>query len=303
MAITHPFHLTQRGVLCVAGADRQAFLQGLISNDITRCTPQASLYAALLTPQGKFLHDFFIYDAGDFFLIDCESDRADDLLQRLRAYKLRAKVTVEDMSDAYEVWIFPEGSEGLVDPRLSTLGNRGVIRKSSPPLADLMQRHQIENERELINKSLYVDEPPPAPPASGVGAYDHLRLTLGIADGSRDMEVGKSTLLDGNFDFLNGISWTKGCYVGQELTARMHHRDLVKKRLFPVRIDGTPPPFGAIIRQGGQEVGVMRSHNDTIGLALLNVEAAKQAIQTSTGLACETASLSPYLPDWMKTTF
>jgi folate-binding protein YgfZ len=131
-------------------------------------------------------------------------------------------------------------------------------------------------------------------------SYDRHRLALGVPDGSRDMIVGKSTLSDGNFDFLNGVSWTKGCYVGQELTARMHHRALVKKRMFPVKISEAAPATGSIVYLNNDEVGEMRSSNGGVGLALLNIEQAKWAIKEGLTLDCESTKLTPTQPDWLK---
>lgn len=265
-------HLSHRGVIRVGGDDRRAFLQGLVSNDIYLCSTTQSIYAALLSPQGKFLHDLFLYDMGDAFLIDCEAERSDDLLQRFGSYKLRAKVTLENVSNAFVVLAYPDGRLGLPDPRLPELGTRGVFEKSS--VIDLQ--------------------------TSDAASYDHHRLSLGVGDGSRDMIVGKSTLAEGNFDLLNGISWSKGCYVGQELTARMHHRALVKKRLFPLRIKGAAPTFGSVLRHNGEEIGEMRSSKGAFGLALLNVEQAMFAIRDGVSLTSETANLRPFLPDWLK---
>lgn len=244
--------LLNRGAIRIGGEDRRMFLQGLISNDIELCTPGQPIYAALLTPQGKFLHDLFIIDMGEAFLADCESGRADDLLKRLAMYKLRAQVTLE--KTGHEVWAvcndgstlaMPGEDTVFIDPRLSVLGRRAIVNNG----ASLGDAQQVD-----------------------FAVYDKNRISLGIPDGSRDMIVGKSTLLECNLDRFNAISWTKGCYVGQELTARMHHRGLVKKRLFTVKINGAPPPPGTVIRLNGEDVGEMRSHCEDVGLALLNIE-------------------------------
>jgi folate-binding Fe-S cluster repair protein YgfZ len=180
--------LPDRGVLRLGGDDRRSFLQGLISNDIALCQPGKPIYAALLTPQGKFLHDMFAIDNGDDFLIDCESVRADDLLKRLRAHKLRAKVTFENVSNAFAVWASWSGDtpkDFYTDPRLSTLGSRALLKIDLTPDAEV----------------------------ADFKTYDRHRLSLGVPDGSRDLVVEKSTLVEGNLDLLNAISWTKGCYM------------------------------------------------------------------------------------------
>jgi len=252
--------LTNRSVIRISGEDRRVFLQGLISNDINLCTPLQPVYAALLTPQGKFLYDLFIVDTGDTFLVDCEAVRAGSLLKRLGMYKLRAMIDLENMPDAYEVWagseITIDGASAYMDPRLPSLGMRAIIRKS--------------------------DSKPP----DDFKIYDKLRLSLGVPDGSRDMLVEKSTLLECNLDRLNAISWTKGCYIGQELTARMHYRGLAKKRLFPVEIEGAAPDLGSVIQWSGEDIGDMRSSCETVGLALLNIEKAQKALQEGAFLKC-----------------
>ncbi len=269
--------LINRGAIRLGGADRRSFLQGLISNDIESCRPGQAVYAALLTPQGKFLHDLFIADAGEEFLIDCEAARADDLLSRLAAYKLRAKVTMEDAREDYEVWAFGDrhsafSIQGLFeDPRLTELGMRAILPKEESPNAECRSPN----------------------------AYDCHRLSLGVADGSRDMIIEKSTLAEGNFDFLNGISWSKGCYVGQELTARMRYRGLAKKRLFPVKIEGPAPDFGTAIKSGDEEIGDMRSQCNNLGLALLNIAKAQAAIEAGAALTCGASRLIASKPAWM----
>ncbi len=239
--------LPNRGVLRVSGVDRIAFLQGLVSNDVAGANP---VYACLLTPQGKFLHDFFIITDADSLLIDCEADRRDDLLRRLKTYRLRSKVDIADESDLYRAYtVF--GSEppaGIIydDPRSGELGRR-VLTKAA-----------------IAGTEIPFD------------AYDRMRIALGAPDGSRDMEVGKAILLENNIDLLNGIAWDKGCYMGQELTARTRYRGLVKKRLMPVRITGTSPTIGAPLIENGVEIGEMRTHSGDLGLALIKLEVARQ---------------------------
>lgn len=269
--------LIHRSLVRIGGADRHAFLQGLVSNDVTKSTPTNAVYAALLTPQGKFLHDLFILDVHETFLIDCEAARADDLLRRLTAYKLRSKVTFENASNAFDVWALwnytPQAPHSFPDPRLPALGMRVFVAKGATP-ANIT-------------------------PAD-FNAYDQHRLSQGVADGSRDMEIEKSTLVESNFDFLNGIDWKKGCYTGQELTARMHHRALAKKRLFPVRIEGTAPDPGSLLHLGDAEAGQMRSHNGPHGLALLKIDAVHQTLSQEKPLTYAETRLWPSIPLWMK---
>jgi folate-binding protein YgfZ len=263
--------LAGRGVLEVAGADRRGFLQGLISNDIHKATTHQAIYAALLTAQGKYLHDFFVVEIGDALYLDGEAARLADLKRRLGLYKLRAKVTIAEASDRYQVVAaFGESAiqslglevdrgaaepfaEGVayVDPRLTSLGARLLLPRAAG-LASLEARGFV---------------------AADAADYDRLRLLQGVPDGSRDLQVEKAILLEAGFDELNGVDWQKGCYVGQELTARTKYRGLIKKRLVPVAIEGPMPAPGTPIMQGEQEAGEMRSGRDDVGLALLRLDA------------------------------
>jgi folate-binding protein YgfZ len=136
----------------------------------------------------------------------------------------------------------------------------------------------------------------PLPADATADEYDRHRLSLGLPDGAPDMEREKSVLLEGGFDELSGVSWTKGCYMGQELTARTKYRGLLKRRLFPVSIEGRAPPPGTPVTRDGAEVGEMRSARDGLGLALLRIEAA----EAGASLRCAEATLTPRIPGWMR---
>ena len=283
--------LEDRSVLSVSGRDRVSFLQGLVSNDIEKAGPGSAIYAALLTPQGKYLYDFFIVEAGeageagDALLLDCERAGLDGLKKRLSLYKLRADVTFKDRSDEWVVAaVFGNGSieaaiEGVAvfaDPRLAKAGVRCILPKAEA--------------RTILEKAGLT----PANEAD----YDRLRLTLGLPDGSRDLIAEKSTLLESGFDELNGVDWDKGCYMGQELTARTKYRGLVKKRLMPVTFDGPPPEPGTPVMLEGKEAGEVRSSQTTadggIGLALIRLD----ALEHSADLKAGDVSVTPSKPDW-----
>jgi len=263
-------YLPDRGVLEVAGPDRVAFLQGLVSNDVSDIPPGDAVWAALLTPQGKWLADFFVLEVGDALLLDAERAQVPMLAQRLARFRLRAKVALRDASEEWHVHAAWDGAApggGLVgrDPRLAEAGWRilAAVPLAGPETAE---------------------------------AYDRHRLALGLPDGSKDMEAEKSVLLEAGFDELNGVSWTKGCYMGQELTARTRYRGLVKRRLVPVALDGPPPPRGTpVTDEAGAELGEMRSCRDGLGLALLRIEALGRAPLRAAG-----AALTPRIPAWMR---
>ena len=259
-------NLPSRGVLAVAGEDRVTFLQGLVSNDVTQAAPGRAVWAAFLTPQGKYLTDFFILTDGERLLLDCEAERAEALAGQLKRYRLRAKVAIEvlpwHVAVASGPVIAPQGGLVAPDPRLPEAGWR--ILSPTPIEAD-------------------ADE----------SEWDMHRLRLGLPDGARDLERDKTVLLEAGFDELNGISWTKGCYLGQELTARTKYRGLVKRRLFPVHADGNLPPPGTPINADGREVGTMRSSRDGIGLASIRLDAVHGPLD------CAGVCLIPTVLPWM----
>ena len=272
--------LPDRGILAVSGDDRASFLQGLVSNDTTRLAPGRAMYAALLTAQGKYLHDFIMVEvlpeSGDAAIwLDAEAARIADLRRRLSMYKLRAKVAIEALPDLAVGAVFggdlPEIA--VPDPRLPELGGRVIL-----PRDTLRQT--------LVGLGLAEAE---------FAEYDRLRLGLGIPDGSRDLIVDKSILLESGFDELHGVDWQKGCYIGQELTARTKYRGLIKKRLFPVRIDGPAPEPGTILTADGKEAGEMRSSLGDIGLALVRLENA------AAPLVAGDTNVRAVAPAWMVT--
>jgi folate-binding protein YgfZ len=268
MGMTKFCFLPGRGVLALTGADRVGFLNGLVSNDVAQAAPGRAVWAALLTAQGKWLADFFIFAEEGRLLLDCETAQAPMLLQRLQRYKLRADIALAHTGlGIYAAWGGappPLAVAGAPDPRLAAAGWR-LLGPAGLPAND--------------------DE----------AAYDQHRLGLGLPDGSRDMEAEKTVLLEAGFDELNGISWTKGCYMGQELTARTRYRGLIKRRLLPVRADTVLPAPGTPVLSEGREIGQMRSSRGTIGLATLRLDALNAADIEAGGMR-----LAVIPPDWAK---
>jgi folate-binding protein YgfZ len=259
--------LPERGVVAVEGDDRVAFLQGLVSNDIEAVRPGHAVWAALLTAQGKWLADFFVFAGAGALLLDCEADQVPMLIQRLSRYRLRMKASLRAVPElqVHVAWPGRPEVSGIAapDPRLPDFAWRIL---SSEPLAAT------------------------ASPAD----WDRYRLEAGLPDGSKDMETDRSVLLEAGFDELSGVSWSKGCYMGQELTARTKYRGLVKRRLVPVVVEGPLPAVGAVVLRNGVDVGTMRSGRDGIGLASLRLDALAGPLQ------CGEAMLTPRVPGWMR---
>jgi folate-binding protein YgfZ len=287
--------LEDRGILAVSGADCRIFLQGLVSNDVDKVGPAQARYAALLTAQGKYLHDFIMIELGGEIWLETEARRLSDLKHRLSIYRLRVKAALDERPELAVAVVFSEGARAamglseepgaarpfasgvaFVDPRLAALGVRCLL-----PRTDI--RRALEG-RGLTD--------------AGFAAYDRLRLELGIPDGGRDLVPEKSILLEAGFDELNGVDWQKGCYIGQELTARTKYRGLIKRRLMPVEIDGPVPAPGTIVTADGREVGEMRSSRDGVGLALLRIESVVAGKHLKAGETTIVASK----PAWMRLT-
>lgn len=240
--------LPNRGLLRVSGADAEPFLQNLVSNNIAKAAPGVAVYATLLTPQGKFLHDFFVFRDGEDFLIDGEAERLGDLKRRLTLYKLRSKVDLADETEQWSVFAVLDGEASgdlaAPDPRADGLGWRVVLPAGETPAGE----------------------------ETAPESWDARRIALGVPDGSRDIEVEKSFLLEHRMDEFNAIDFKKGCYVGQELTARTKYRGNVRKRLTPVSVQGPMPEPGTPVLVDGIEVGSVRTGLGDRALAVLRIE-------------------------------
>jgi len=274
-----------RAVVAVDGADATGFLQGLATNDVARVSPDNSVWAALLSPQGRLLHEFFICRRGGMFLLDTGADGLDDLRRRLTMYRLRAKVDFPELPDNPVVALLwgptvaaapgiedprpgltvPFG-DGLVfvDPRLPALGLRAILPRAGAT--------------ETLDAAGLV-------PDSAEGWERH-RLALGVPEGARDLPPGEALPMENGLEKLNALDWEKGCYVGQELTARMRYRGLAKKRLVPVTVEGAAPPPGTpVTGPDGREAGIMRSAAGGRGLCLLRVAALEAGGELRAGAA------------------
>lgn len=241
--------LPNRQLIRISGSDAEHFLQGLVSNDVTRASETESVYAAMLTPQGKYLFDFLIQKDGADFLLDIEAERADALVKRLSMYKLRSDVSITpEAVDTYALWDVTKRPDGTVrDPRHAALGWRF---------------HGDSNVLAGIEKAPFE-------------AYDTHRIRLGIPDGSRDMPVESTILLENRFEALSGVDFNKGCYVGQEVTARMRHKTTLRKGLLRVAVEGEAPPPGApLLTAEGKEAGALFTVADGAGLAHLRFDRA-----------------------------
>lgn len=277
--------LPDRGVVSVTGDDAEKLLQGIITSDMALLATQPALYAGLLSPQGKILFDFFVVKTADGFCLETARQGTGELADRIKRYKLRADAEVEDASSDYSVaaiWGGPYEPRGrgkqpicFPDPRLPQMGYRELMTIGSDwalagDAADSATREE----------------------------YHAHRIGLGVPEGGRDYAYGDTFPHEALFDQLNGVSFKKGCFVGQELVARMQHRGTAKKRVVPIVAETALPEPGAEIRAGGAAIGTLGSVADTRGLALVRLDRAAESLAKGEGLFAGSVPVRIEIPSW-----
>ena len=251
--------LTGRGIVSVLGPDAEKLLQGLVTNDVPVATGEAT-FAGLLSPQGKILFDFLIVRVADGFLLDVTRDKAAELARRLTLYRLRSNVQIADRSQDFAVtagWsttadagVSPPARliASFRDPRLPDLGRRNIAEVSKPPVDSDNAAHET--------------------------AYHAHRIALGVPEGGRDYAYGEAFPHEALFDQIHGVSFEKGCYVGQEIVSRMQHRGTARKRVVQVRGESALPETGTEIVAGSVVIGTLGSIDGRDGLGLLRLDRA-----------------------------
>jgi folate-binding protein YgfZ len=275
----HASLLEDRAVIALAGSGARDFLQGLITNDMALCANGRAIYAALLTPQGKILFDFFIVPEGtDRLLLDCAVARAADLLKRLTLYRLRAKV---------DIAVKPElGVAALWDDEAPTAIPHGIVGFADP-------RHPALGARALATRDVLARASSAAIP----GDYQAHRLSLGVPD-SADLTPDTVFALDAGLEELNGVSFRKGCYIGQEVTARMKHRATARRRFVIAETAGPLPAFGTSLDSGGRELGTLASGAGRTALALVRLDRLAEAQDSHAPITAAGREMLLRKPDW-----
>ena len=222
-----------RAVIAISGEGALAFLHNLLTCDVAGLAQGQAAYGALLSPQGKILYDIFVFNAGEYVLIDCALEQRDALLQKLMMYKLRAKLIIT-MRDDLEVAV---GEEGYVDPRNATMGHRFFAAMGSFKIGE---------------------------------GYDLARIKCGLADSIQDIGTNNLFPHEANFDQFGGVNFTKGCYVGQEVVSRMQHRGTARSRILPVTGQGLVK--GSSITSAEKTIGEVLSVISTNALALIRLD-------------------------------
>jgi folate-binding protein YgfZ len=287
MAETRIALLPDRGVVSVTGEDARKLLQGVLTNDMDLLDTQAALHAGLLSPQGKILFDFFVVSCPDGFCLETARSKAAELAERLKMYKLRARAEIRDASADYTVAaIWAGGDEPpqplgdaplrFADPRLPALGYR--------ELTTLRSDWALGGENA---KSATQDD------------YHAHRIGLGVPEGGKDYAFGDAFPHEALFDQLNGVSFEKGCYVGQEVVSRMQNRGTARRRIVPV-VGDTALPDGAAITAGGVDIGTLGSIAGTRGLAAIRLDRAAELQAKGEELRAGDVAVRIDLPAWAR---
>jgi folate-binding protein YgfZ len=267
--------LPDRGVVAVDGPDALTLLQGLITNDVRRLDAAPAMFAGLLSPQGKILFDFFVVRTPEGVLLDVVRDCAGDLVKRLSMYRLRAAVTIKDVSADHEVVAIFGGSRttnlNLVyaDPRRPELGARAIVATT---------------ER--------------ADSTATAADYHDFRIGIGVPEGGRDYSFGEAFPHEALFDQLNGVSFTKGCYVGQEIVSRMEHRGTARRRIVPVSGTAGKLVEGQPVLGGEVEIGRIGSVAGGRALAMIRLDRAEEFAEKGVPLKTGDRTLVIDIPAW-----
>lgn len=276
--------LPSRALFRLTGADRTEWLQGLITNDLDQLKTGGALYAALLSPQGKILFDFFVYDTGDSLLIDCEGASLEPLMKRLSMYRMRSEVT---LTAEPELGVISSGTPletdltfveiAASDPRLEKLGYRMIGEPEQMRRAFEAQGHGVDGEE----------------------VYRDYLIKLGVPNGAADFVPSKAYPLESNFEELNGVSFAKGCFIGQEVVARMKHKTALKKRILPISSEDVDLVAGTDLHAGGSKAGTIISSTGTSGLALVRLEEWHKAVAENIPVETKGAKVDINVPDWL----
>ena len=278
--------LPDRGVVSVSGDDAEKLLQGFLTNDMRLLADRSAIYSALCTPQGKILFDLFVVKTPTGFILETSRDQTTALVNRMEQFKLRAKADIKDVSSDYTVaaiWGGPYAPHGrgkqpiwFADPRLPEMGYRELVTIGS-------------------DWALAGDE---ADSATADDYHAH-RIALGVPEGGKDYSFGDTFPHEALFDQLNGVSFKKGCFVGQEVVARMQYRTVVRKRIVPIVGESALPAPGAQIMAGSVEIGKLGSVEDGRGLALVRLDRAAEFKEKGVPLQVGTVPVHIELPSWV----
>ncbi len=276
MSVPYFYKNSNSKFISIEGEDSSEFLQNLITNDIHKCSKDKVIYSCLLTPQGKFLSDFFIFKIGNKFILETHAVFYDNLITKLKIYKLRSNVLISKIENIHSFIIFGdiEKDKNLKifceDPRKHNIGHKLIHESLNPKVLESYNQINEDQYHEILIKNLV--------------PFSHY-----------DLEEGKSLLLENNFENLNSISWDKGCYVGQEITARMKYRALLKKKIYTFNVMSGFPQKDHQIKEKGKQVGKIISVKNKSLLAMMKIEFAESKLKSNKNIESDDGLLLDFV--------
>lgn len=275
--------MPDRGFIRVGGDQAAPFLQSILTTNIDHLHPTTAMAGALLTPQGRILVDMMLYHDGEAIIIECRADAVQDLFTRLRRFRLRRPVSLDIIE--WHCWLFWGGAapkDSVADPRGTAIGNPDLGHRWVGPIDTTPAHH--------------------ATPAT-IEAWHNIRIAAGVPEGPIDLVPERALMLEAALDKLGAVDFGKGCYVGQEVTARTHYRGLVKRRLMPLRVAGTAPTPNTEIVMDGRAIGTTKSSAESgafaVTLAALKLSDIHRVLAGDAGLTIDGIDASLIVPDWM----
>ncbi len=265
MSVPYFYKNSNSKFISVEGEDSAEFLQNLITNDINLCKKDKVIYSCLLTPQGKFLSDFFIFKIDSKYILETHSLFYENLIKKLKIYKLRSKIIINKIDQIHSFILFNDIKKDedtiiiCTDPRKENIGHKFIHKSANPQILDSFAEINEDKYHEILIKNLV--------------PFSHY-----------DLEENKSLLLENNFENLNSISWDKGCYVGQEITARMKYRALLKKKVYTLNIKSGSPQNKQNIKENGIDVGKILNIKNNYMLAMIKIEFAENKINSKNSI-------------------
>ena len=262
MSVPYFYKNSNSKFISIEGTNSSEFLQNLITNDIHNCTKDKVIYSCLLTPQGKFLSDFFIFKIENKFILETHALFYKNLIKKLKIYKLRSNVFINKIDNIHSFIIFGniEKDKSTIifckDPRRHNIGHKFIHESSNPKILESYNQINEDEYHEMLIKNLV--------------PFSHY-----------DLEENKSLLLENNFENLNSISWDKGCYVGQEITARMKYRALLKKKIYTFNVMSGFPQKDQQIKEKGINVGKIISVKNKSLIAMMKIEYAESKLKSN----------------------
>ena len=276
--------LNETKFISIKGRDIKDFLQGIITNDINKCDKKV-IYSCLLTPQGKFLSDFFIIPLEDHYIFEINKAFIDIFISKLKLYKLRSNVEIQEVQNLTSIAIVKSSIDRslelgflisnddfieYVDPRNLNLGHKIIIKN------DLVDKFIDSKKYELMS----------------LQNYEKIMIENLIPNSTKDLIIEKSLLLENNFDNINALDWDKGCYIGQELTARMRYRAILKKSLRLIKLNSGKVLAGDAVFFDKNNIGQITSIIDELGLAMIKIKDANLAKKNNSILSTTNGKIS-----------